>query len=642
MSLFSKIVGALTGAPTEPRTRILSDAVIDAAPGRSDDRAGERRRGRRGGRGRGGSGSASPDAGPARRDDRNDRNEPRGRPSRWSRPARDSLDAPLPEDIAFRPAAEGGDASIVPVRRRPASGSQRPGGRVLYLTTNQYVARDGAVEPLAPGSGEALETGEHAETGDGGDGTEPAKKRRRGRRGGRGRRRPGDAEQTTGDRDGAEDAEAPADLDDYVDDDDVDDADELAGDAAEYATEDDFADEDEVAELEAPPMRRAPVTQVAATPLTELPEAFLALDLGDAPMQAVARLGFAHPTPIQHLAIPVLLAGRDVVGIAQTGTGKTLAFGLPMIERLDASRRVVQAIVLVPTRELAQQVLDVLQDVGAASGLDTVGLLGGRSLDRDFRALERKPHVVVGTPGRIIDHLNRGTLTLESVRYAVLDEADQMLDIGFLPDITRILSRTPRRRQTALFSATMPHAIQRLVYRYMESPETISIAPQGTTVDAIEQIYFEVAQRDKVRGLRELIERELKGRTLVFSRTRRGVDFVADRLSRDGVRVGALHGDMEQRRRDQVVQAFREGNLDVLIATNVAARGLDIPEITHVVNFDVPMNAEEYVHRIGRTGRAGREGKAITFVCENDIGEFDVLLNAFGDRLKKEELYLYG
>ena len=187
----------------------------------------------------------------------------------------------------------------------------------------------------------------------------------------------------------------------------------------------------------------------------------------------------------------------------------------------------------------------------------------------------------------------------------------------------------------------MPHAILRLVRRYMESPETVAIEPELTSADTVEQIYFEVAQRDKLRGLHELIERELKGRTLVFSRTRRGVDFVAEQLGGAGVRVGALHGDMDQRRRDQVVQRFRAGELDILIATNVAARGLDIPEITHVVNYDVPQNPEEYVHRIGRTGRAGREGKAITFVCERDINEFDVLLEAFGDRLRKEDLHLY-
>ena len=392
---------------------------------------------------------------------------------------------------------------------------------------------------------------------------------------------------------------------------------------------------------EARPRRdaRAPLPPVDPN---SLPEAFRALGVALPTLETIARFGFTEPSPIQERTIPPLLAGRDIVGVAQTGTGKTLAFGIPMVERLDPSHRAVQALVLVPTRELASQVLQVVEDLAYAYGLEAVGLLGGHALDRDFRALERRPHIVVGTPGRIIDHLHRGTLSLGDVHYAVLDEADQMLDIGFLPDITRILSRTPRARQTALFSATMPHTIMRLVRRYMTDPEMIAIAPELTTVESVEQVYYEVAQRDKLWGLRELVKRELSGRTLVFSRTRRGVDYVAAQLSDQGVRVGALHGDMDQGRRDRVVQSFRDGQLDILIATNVAARGIDIPEITHVVNFDVPQNPEEYVHRIGRTGRAGREGKAITFVCERDLAEFDVLLHAFGDRLHKEELELYG
>jgi ATP-dependent RNA helicase DeaD len=302
----------------------------------------------------------------------------------------------------------------------------------------------------------------------------------------------------------------------------------------------------------------------------------------------------------------------------------------------------VQAIVLVPTRELAQQVLDVIANFGEPFGLEAVGLLGGRALNRDFKALERMPHIVVGTPGRIIDHLTRRTLSLREVRYAVLDEADQMLDIGFLPDIRRILGRTPRARQTALFSATMPSSIQRLIYQFMHEPITCSVDPENSTVESVAQVYIEVASRDKVRGLKELIDRELKGRTLIFCRMKRNVDRVTRQLSDAGVRVGALHGDMDQSRRDHVVQDFRDGRLDILIATNVAARGLDIPEITHVVNFDFPQNAEEYIHRIGRTGRMGREGKAITFVCEDDVEGLESLRRDFGDDLVPERLTLYA
>ena len=393
--------------------------------------------------------------------------------------------------------------------------------------------------------------------------------------------------------------------------------------------------------LAAPARERTRRTRPQPTRSGPAPEAFRVLGIGQTSLETLASFGFAEPTPIQERSIPALLAGRDMVGVAQTGSGKTIAFGIPMMERIDPALPEVQGLVLVPTRELAQQVLDVVSDLAEPFGMKAVGLLGGHALKRDFDALERRPQVVVGTPGRIIDHLHRGTLSLSHVSYAVLDEADEMLDIGFLPDITRILSRTPRKRQTALFSATMPMSIKRLVHRYMNDPETVTVDPELSTVESVEQVYFEVAERDKMKALSELVRRELKDRTLVFSRTRRGVDRVADRLGAAGIHVGALHGDMDQRRRDNVVAAFRRGELDVLVATNVAARGLDIPEITHVVNFDVPQNAEEYVHRIGRTGRAGREGKAITFVCEYDVAPFDTLLQQFGDKLRKERLELY-
>ena len=664
MSLFSRIAKAITGS-TESRTRILSDTQVDAFALARDDDERRRPRGRRGGRGRNRGGAETPDApnangqgsngarpavdarpaGPARpQPARSERP-----PTRWRRPNRDTLDAPLPEDVAFRPATEGGDASIVPSRRRPAPGAQRH-GRVLFSGLGQYVSREQTDVPPAAAEPPLLEHVEHDHDSEG-EATGEPKRRRRGRRGGRGRRRGGEgveggtpadhaggpasalgseaSEASEGDFDDIDgDALAGDDGDEYAD---VRDSNGAHAGPDEDGSADGDADGDET--REALPAVRLAIGQLGA---------WTALGIAPRSLESVARFGFVTPTPIQERTIPPLLAGRDIVGVAQTGTGKTLAFGLPLMERLDPSRRAVQALVLVPTRELAQQVLDVLQELGRSFGLDAVGLLGGHALERDFRALQHGPQLVVGTPGRIIDHLRRGTLSLESVRYAVLDEADQMLDIGFLPDITRILSRTPRARQTALFSATMPHSILRLVRRYMESPETVAIAPELSTVESVQQIYFEVAQRDKVRGLRELIERELKGRTLVFVRTRRGVDYLADLLEGRGVRVGALHGDMEQRRRDAVVQRFRDGALDILIATNVAARGLDIPEITHVVNFDVPQNPEEYIHRIGRTGRMGREGKAITFVCERDLGEFDVLLHAFGERLQKEQLELYA
>ena len=645
MSLFGRIRDLIAPPPTT-----VERASAPAEPGR------KRRRGKRGGRGRGRRNDAqqqegttttqtltdtrpqsTPQTSPDRRgrndrsgddrrrsdrgrDGRSDRRRPeRGRNDR-GRPQRRNLDEPLPEDVAFRPAAEGGDDTILPGRRRRPPGPRTTprvwvsGQHNLPVLGNgdTPTTADEVEEPLgqadeaptttAPGD---RSVSDQSATDPASEAT-PASRRRRGRRGGRGRN-----PSSNGDDNGAAPDPAPDEADADV-----------AGDPSEDSPD------DSTPELHVDP--------------AVAPEAFRALGLSDHSLAAVMEMGFTEPTPVQARSIPVLLEGFDVVGIAQTGTGKTLAFGLPMAERLDPSRAEAQALVLVPTRELAQQVLAVLTDIGRPFGLRTVGLLGGHALQGDFRALDANPHVIVGTPGRIKDHLRRRTLSLSGIRYAVLDEADQMLDIGFLPDITHILGRTPRSRQTALFSATMPHNVMRLVRRYMDQPETIAVASELETVESIDHIYFEVAERDKVRGLRELIDRELRGRTLVFSRTKRGVDRLAERLYGLGVKVGALHGDMDQRKRDRVVQSFRSGELDLLIATNVAARGLDIPEITHVVNFDAADNAEEYVHRTGRTGRAGREGKAISFVSEVDIDRFDVLRATFGDRLTRDRLDIYA
>jgi ATP-dependent RNA helicase DeaD len=511
---------------------------------------------------------------------------------------RSSLDAPLPEDIAFRPTTEGGDGSILPGRRRPPPGARTTNRVLVTGKRNLPVFPETFDEALTqpetsdiPDEARPVNTMKSEETN---SDSEPRRNsRRRGRRGGRGR-----GSQSPNDR----------------------------------------------ADKEVSTSSRKPQTSIApesGPAPSEFPQAFVDLGISERSLTAIAHMGFSKPTPVQERAIPVLLTGRDTVGIAQTGTGKTLAFGIPMVESIDTSRDTVQGLVLVPTRELAQQVLSVLVDLANPFEIGAIGLLGGHALEGDFRALEKGPQIVVGTPGRIKDHLRRGTLSLRNVRLAILDEADQMLDIGFLPDITHILGRTPRSRKTALFSATMPHTVMRLIRRYMEDPVTIAVASDLETVDSIEHVYYEVAQRDKVKGLRELIERELRGRTLVFLRTKRGVDHIADLLQGLGVRVGALHGDLDQRRRDRMISRFRDGELDILIATNVAARGIDIPEITHVVNYDVPDNPEEYIHRTGRTGRAGRAGKAISFVSEVDVDRFDMLREAFGDRLRQERLELY-
>ena len=365
------------------------------------------------------------------------------------------------------------------------------------------------------------------------------------------------------------------------------------------------------------------------------------LGLDENSLQSLKKLGFKNPTPIQEKSIPELISGHDTVGLAQTGSGKTLAFSLPMMQLIDPELNDVQAIVLVPTRELAQQVLEVVTSLGDSRKIRAVGLLGGHSVKEDLRNLNKPTQIIVGTPGRIIDHLQRNTLTLKNVKYAVLDEADQMLDIGFLPDIRKILGRTPKSRQTILFSATMPTQIRRLVWQFMSEAVTIKVDSELSTVESVTQVYFEVAQRDKINGLLELIESELRGRTLVFCNMRRGVDDVADQLNQNSIKVGALHGDMDQKKRDQVVNRFRKGNLDILIATNVAARGIDIPEITHVVNFDLPQNAEEDVHRIGRTGRAGRDGKAITFVSEWDFERFMQISEQLEQTIIQEHLTFY-
>ncbi|MCC7365864.1 MAG: DEAD/DEAH box helicase [Dehalococcoidia bacterium] len=363
----------------------------------------------------------------------------------------------------------------------------------------------------------------------------------------------------------------------------------------------------------------------------EISEAFRALGVDATGLDAIAALGFDDPTPIQAAALPLLLEGQDVVGLAQTGTGKTLAFGLPLARTIDTELNAVQAIVLVPTRELAVQVRDLVDFLGRFYGFSVLGLMGGRRVKSDLIALEKGAHVVVGTPGRIIDHMKRGTLSLREVRFAVLDEADQMLDIGFARDIDYILRVTPRDRQTALFSATMPESIGRLVYRYMRNAERVAVAPEQRTAEGVRQLYCEVAERDKFYALRYLYEQLDLGRSLIFRNTKIGVDRLTAQLQSAGVGARAIHGDLRQGERDRVMTDFRSGKLEFLVATNVAARGLDIPDIEHVINYDVPQNSEEYIHRIGRTARAGKTGTSVTLVSEWELDEFQRIQDLLGD-----------
>ena len=373
----------------------------------------------------------------------------------------------------------------------------------------------------------------------------------------------------------------------------------------------------------------------------DYPQEFLAMGLSDRALRAVASLGFVTPTPIQTETIPILLRGKDVVGQAQTGTGKTLAFSLPIVENIDPVLFQVQAIILVPTRELAQQVFGVLEFIAGVMGLNSAILMGGRRLDEDFIHLEQDPQIIVGTPGRIIDHLQRRTLRLNYVRIAVLDEADRMLDIGFEPDMRRILGSCPKDRQTALYSATIPTAIKTLIWRYMNDPVHVEIEPEQLTAKEIAQRYYEVAERDKIDGLEELLP-EMTGQTLVFCNMKVTVDKLVRRLGDRKIPAQAIHGDLDQRKRDRVMQKFRTGELQILVATNVASRGLDVPDVSHVVNFDVPQNPDEYIHRVGRTGRAGRDGSAITFVGEWDFENFAAIQKVVGDDLERSQLALYG
>ncbi|NQW22284.1 MAG: DEAD/DEAH box helicase, partial [SAR202 cluster bacterium] len=328
-----------------------------------------------------------------------------------------------------------------------------------------------------------------------------------------------------------------------------------------------------------------------------------------------------------------------VVGQAHTGTGKTAAFGIPLVERVDPSLNFVQGLVLVPTRELAMQVREELARLAEFRNLGVVACYGGQPISRQITALNRSTQIVVGTPGRILDHLGRGTLKIESVHTVVLDEADEMLDIGFLPDIERILYRTPRNRQTALFSATMPTLIRRIVERHMHSPTWIRIGGEIETAPHLRQIYYEVLESDRVRTLVGLIKTQMSdGKALLFRKTQAGVDQLARALQRQGVAAIGIHGGMIQSERNAAMKSFHSGELKVLVATNVAARGLDIPEVSHVVNYDMPQNLEEYVHRIGRTARMGSDGTAITFVTEWEFEMLDLLLASLSGELKLETL----
>src|SRR3954453_1912800 len=356
-------------------------------------------------------------------------------------------------------------------------------------------------------------------------------------------------------------------------------------------------------------------TGVAASP-----DGFDGLDLDPRLLTTLASLGYEEPTPIQREAIPPLLAGRDLLAEAPTGTGKTAAFALPRLQRISvgaAREGGTSALVLVPTRELAMQVAEALTKYGRAMGARVVPVYGGQPIGQQLRGLRRGVDVVVATPGRAVDHITRGSLRLDGVRVVILDEADEMLDMGFADDLEAILKATPEDRQTALFSATVSPVISRIAKRHLRDPARIKVHAEKSTRDGaarIRQVAYVVRRNDKLAALCRILDVEDGSSTLVFARTRGEVDDLAEALSARGHDAAALHGGLVQEGRDRIMNRFRDGSLDVLVATDVAARGLDIEHVSHVVNFDVPSNPDAYVHRIGRTGRAGREGVAITLV----------------------------
>ncbi len=354
--------------------------------------------------------------------------------------------------------------------------------------------------------------------------------------------------------------------------------------------------------------------------------AFRELGLSPQIQQALDELGFEDPTPIQDKAIPELLAGHDVIGQAQTGTGKTAAFGLPLLQYLDPDNDEVQAVVLTPTRELCIQVTQALRAYAEHLDVEIVAVFGGAPIRSQQSQLRSGAHVVVATVGRMMDLMSRRSLVLTAARYIVLDEADEMLDLGFIEDVEKILRMCPSGRQTALFSATMPPPVKRLAESYMYDPTTISITPKTLTVDAIAQAYVEVAAKEKASRLVELLRTEEPEQAIIFCRTKIGASRLEKTLKDKGLDVKALHGDMSQGSRDGVMIAFKDHRVRLLVATDIAARGLDIEHVTHVINFDVPASSEVYVHRIGRTGRVGRTGRAITFVTpaqRDEIGRIE-------------------
>jgi ATP-dependent RNA helicase DeaD len=382
--------------------------------------------------------------------------------------------------------------------------------------------------------------------------------------------------------------------------------------------------------------------QKTASPSAETPplKAFGTISLSEATLEALQRAEYVDPTPIQAGMIPRALEGVDIMGQAQTGTGKTAAFAIPILERLGPSHKGSgpQALVLVPTRELAVQVRDEFAKLAEGRRARIVALYGGKPIRKQTEQLRDGAEVVVGTPGRVLDHLSRNTLVLDDVRTVVLDEADRMLDIGFRPDIEKILRRSPKSRQTLLLSATIPPPVKRLAQQYMRDPEMLDLSPTDIAVETIEQYYFTVDPEQKFELLAALLKREKPRQAIIFCRTRRGTEKIHQRLAKRMEGAAAIHGDLMQRVRDRVMSDFRQGLVRYLVATDVVGRGIDVSSISHIINYDIPQFCDDYVHRVGRTGRMGREGVAFTFVTPEEGSELTRIEVRINRLLKRDEI----
>ncbi|WP_441561021.1 DEAD/DEAH box helicase [Colibacter massiliensis] len=368
-------------------------------------------------------------------------------------------------------------------------------------------------------------------------------------------------------------------------------------------------------------------------------EQFKSLEISDAVISALNAMGFEEPTPIQSESIPVAIAGHDMIGQAQTGTGKTAAYGIPILEKILAAGapRELQAVVLSPTRELAIQVAEEINQLAQHTAIRALPIYGGQDMERQLRRLQKSPQIIVATPGRLIDHMKRGTIKLNAISTIVLDEADEMLNMGFIDDINLIMSATPDTRQTLLFSATMPAPIQRLAETFLHDPQIVRVKSKEVTIDLIEQSYIEVHDRQKFDVLCRLLDLQEPELAIIFVRTKRRVDELSEGLKKRGYSAEGIHGDLTQAKRDSVIRQFREKTIDILAATDVAARGLDISGVTHVFNYDLPQDPESYVHRVGRTGRAGRSGEATTFVIPREIDHLRTIERLIKHRIARRK-----